>query len=158
MELTGEVILPSFTFFATGHSLLWNGLKPVLVDSNPGDFNIDPEQVERAITPRTTAILAVHIFGSPAQVEALEELARRHGLRLIFDGAHAFGSEVEGRSVVHSGAMPRSSVSVQPNPWWQGKVDSSLCRIRSWRENYGRLATMERAKLTTARSSDSTPE
>ena len=90
LELTGEVILPSFTFFATGHGLLWNGLTPVLTDSDPDDFNIDPEQVERAITPRTTAILAVHIFGCPAQVEALEQLARRHDLRLIFDGAHAF--------------------------------------------------------------------
>jgi dTDP-4-amino-4,6-dideoxygalactose transaminase len=111
LGLAGEVILPSFTFFATGHSLLWNGLDPVLADSDPGDFNMDPEQVERAITPRTTAILAVHVFGCPAQVKALEEIARRRGLRLIFDGAHAFGSKVNGRGVAQWGDATVFSLS-----------------------------------------------
>ena len=148
MELTGEVILPSFTFFASGHSLLWNGLKPVLVDSNPGDFNIDPEQVERAITPRTTAILAVHIFGCPAQVQALEELARRRGLRLIFDGAHAFGSEVEGRSVAQWGDATVFSLSpTKPLVAGEGGLitvsNPELARKLRQARNYGKGETYD---------------
>ena len=99
LDLEGEVIVPSFTFFATAHSLLWNGLEPVLVDCDPQSFNIDPASVERALTDRTAAILAVHIFGCPARTEALEEIARKKGLPLIFDGAHAFGAQQGGRGV-----------------------------------------------------------
>ncbi len=143
LDLTGEVILPSFTFFATGHSLLWNGLKPVLVDSDPGDFNIDPEQVERAITPRTTAILAVHGFGCPAQVEALEQVAQRHGLRLIFDGAHAFGSEVKSRGVAHWGDATVFSLSpTKPLVAGEGGLiavsDPELARKLRQARNYGK--------------------
>jgi dTDP-4-amino-4,6-dideoxygalactose transaminase len=97
MELAGEVILPSFTFFATGHALLWNNLVPVFCDCEPGSFNIDPERVEALITPRTSAILAVHMYGNPANVERLEEIAKRRRLALIFDSAHAFGSLRNGR-------------------------------------------------------------
>jgi dTDP-4-amino-4,6-dideoxygalactose transaminase len=92
LGLRGEVIVPSFTFCATAHSLLWNGLQPVFVDCDPQTFNAGPEQIERAITRRTCAILGVHIFGCPAPVRELQELASRHGIRLLFDGAHAFGA------------------------------------------------------------------
>ncbi len=99
LDLDGEVIVPSFTFFATAHSLLWNGLQPVLVDCEPQSFNIDPASVERALTDRTAAILAVHIFGCPARTEALEKIARDKGLPLIFDGAHALGAQRAGHGV-----------------------------------------------------------
>ena len=148
MELRGEVILPSFTFFASGHSLLWNGLRPVLADSDPGDFNIDPEQAERAITPRTTAILAVHVFGCPAQVEALEQVAQRHGLRLIFDAAHAFGSEVTGRGVAHWGDATVFSLSpTKPLVAGEGGLiavsDPELARKLRQARNYGKGETYD---------------
>jgi len=97
LGLRGRVIVPSFTFFATAHSLLWNNVEPVLADCDPGTFQIDPEKVERAVKPGVSAILAVHLFGSVAPVRELEEIARRKGLKLIFDAAHAFGAQVDGR-------------------------------------------------------------
>jgi dTDP-4-amino-4,6-dideoxygalactose transaminase len=99
LDLTGEVIVPSFTFFATGHAALWNGLRPVFADCNPETWNVDPLDVERKITERTSAILVVHLYGNPCDVAALERLASRHRLKLIFDAAHAFGSEHRGRPV-----------------------------------------------------------
>lgn len=99
MDLGGEVVLPSFTFSATGHALLWNGLHPRFVDVFRETFNLDIQQVEAAITARTKAILAVHVFGNPCPGPALETLAARHRLRLVFDAAHAFGSLCEGRKV-----------------------------------------------------------
>ncbi len=99
LGLNGRVIVPSFTFFATAHSLLWNGLEPVLVDCDPQSWNIDPESVRRAIGPGVSAILAVHIYGNPAPAEELTEMARQSGVRLLFDAAHAFGSRREAHSV-----------------------------------------------------------
>lgn len=99
LNLKGEVILPSFTFHATGHAVLWNGLRPVFVECDEVTLNVDSEEVERAIGPRTAAILAVHLFGNPAAVTALERIARRHRLPLIFDAAHALGSRA-GRSFI----------------------------------------------------------
>jgi len=99
LGLTGEVIVPSFTFMATVHPLLWVGAEPVFVDIDPYTWNIDPQRVEAAITERTTAIVAVHNFGNPAPVAELETIARRHGLKLIFDAAHGFGSLYRGRPV-----------------------------------------------------------
>jgi dTDP-4-amino-4,6-dideoxygalactose transaminase len=96
LDLEGEVILPSFTFFATAHAALWNGLEPVLVDCERDTFNIDPEQVREAITSRTSAILAVHVYGNPAAAGELEAIAAEHGLRLVFDAAHGLGASVEG--------------------------------------------------------------
>ncbi len=99
LGLKGEVIVPSFTFMATVHPLLWVGTEPVFVDIDPYTWNIDPAKVEAAITERTTAIVAVHNFGNPAPVAELEAIARRHGLRLIFDAAHGFGALYRGRPV-----------------------------------------------------------
>ena len=111
LGLAGEVIVPSFTFFATAHSLLWSGLEPVLVDCEPRSFNIHPASVARALTDRTAAILAVHIFGCPARTEALEAIARRRRIPLIFDGAHAFGAQEAGRGVAAWGDATVFSLS-----------------------------------------------
>lgn len=91
LNLTGEVIVPSFTFIATAHALKWQGITPVFCDIDRNTYNIDPAAVEQLITPRTTGILPVHVFGRPCDVEALEEIATRRGLKLLFDSAHAFG-------------------------------------------------------------------
>jgi len=98
-ELTGEVLVPSFTFVATAHALSWQGLEPVFCDIDPETWNIDPAACEKAITPETSAILGVHLFGRPCDAERLGEIARAHGLRLFFDAAHAFGCSHEGRAV-----------------------------------------------------------
>lgn len=99
LGLTGEVIVPSFTFIATAHALAASGVEPVFCDIDPRTHCVDPAAVERAITPRTTAILAVHLWGNAAPVVALEAIARRHGLRLLFDAAHALGSDAAGRPI-----------------------------------------------------------
>jgi len=99
LGLSGEVILPSFTFAATGHPLIWNGLKPVFVDIDPDTYTIDREAVERAITKKTSAILATHVFGVPCNVEALQRIAKKYKLKLIFDAAHAFSASVHGKKV-----------------------------------------------------------
>jgi len=96
LGLKGEVILPSFTFFATGHSVLWNGLKPVFADCDPHTWNVSPADVERKITSDTSAILAVHMYGNPCDIAELEAIARRHNLKLIFDAAHGFGTQYHG--------------------------------------------------------------
>ncbi len=92
LGLSGQVILPAFTFVATAHAMTWIGLEPVFADIDPTTHNIDPSSVEALITPKTSAILGVHLWGRPADVDALSDVARRHGLRLLFDAAHAFGS------------------------------------------------------------------
>jgi len=103
--ISGEVITTPFTFVATTHALFWNKIRPVFVDIEPDYYTLDPEKVEAAITPWTTAILAVHVFGYPANLHALADVARRHNLKLIYDAAHAFGVEVGGRSIAHFGDM-----------------------------------------------------
>ncbi|HET7009524.1 MAG TPA: aminotransferase class I/II-fold pyridoxal phosphate-dependent enzyme, partial [Anaerolineales bacterium] len=95
----GEVLLPSFTFIATAHALRWQGITPVFCDVDPRTHNLDPKEVERAVTPRTTGIIGVHVWGRPCEVEALEEIAQRRGLGLIFDAAHALGCSAGGRSI-----------------------------------------------------------
>ncbi|HLY18363.1 MAG TPA: DegT/DnrJ/EryC1/StrS family aminotransferase [Bryobacteraceae bacterium] len=109
--LRGEVILPSFTFFATGHAVLWNGLTPVFADCDRQTWNIDPRAVERAITPQTAAILAVHLYGNPAAVTELEWIAGKHGIPLLFDAAHAFGASYKGQSVGQFGDAEVFSLS-----------------------------------------------
>ena len=99
LGLSGEVIVPSFTFFATGHAILWNGLTPAFANSELDTWNVSPADVERQITGKTSAILAVHLYGNPCDISALEGLAQRRGLKLIFDAAHAFGSAYRGRPI-----------------------------------------------------------
>jgi dTDP-4-amino-4,6-dideoxygalactose transaminase len=99
LDLQGEVILPSFTFHATAHSVIWNGLKPVFADCDPETFCIDPQAVKRQISPNTAVILAVHLFGNPAHIEELQTIASSSGALLITDAAHAFGSGINGGPV-----------------------------------------------------------
>ena len=105
MGITGEVITTPFTFVATTHALYWNKIRPVFVDIEPDYYTLDPEKVEAAITPWTTAILAVHVFGYPCRLEELADIARRHNLKLIYDAAHAFGVTVDGKPISHFGDM-----------------------------------------------------
>jgi sugar O-acyltransferase (sialic acid O-acetyltransferase NeuD family) len=111
MELSGEVILPSFTFSATGHALIWNGLTPVFADIDPKTFNIDPKDVIKKITDKTSAIYAVHIFGNPCDVETLQKIADEYNLKLIFDSAHALGSKRKGVSIGSFGDIESFSLS-----------------------------------------------
>ena len=105
LRITGEVITTPFSFVATTHSLWWNGIKPVFVDIDPDTCNIDPAKVEAAITPRTTAIMPVHVYGKPCDTERIQEIADKYGLKVIYDAAHAFGVEVDGRSILEAGDM-----------------------------------------------------
>ncbi len=105
MGISGEVITTPFTFVATTHALYWNKIRPVFVDIEPDYYTLDPEKVEAAITPWTTAILAVHVFGYPCKVDDLADIARRHNLKLIYDAAHAFGVRIGEKSIAHYGDM-----------------------------------------------------
>ncbi len=104
LDLCGEVILPAFTFVATAHALKWQEITPVFCDVDPHTHNLDPQLVERLITPRTTAIVGVHLWGRGCDVDALVEIARRRGLQLLFDAAHAFGCTAGGRQIGGFGA------------------------------------------------------
>jgi len=99
LGLTGEVIVPSFTFVATAHALQWQQITPVFCDVDPHTHNIDPQRVEELVTPRTTGIIGVHLWGRPANAAALGEIAARRRLRLMFDAAHAFGCSAGGRMI-----------------------------------------------------------
>lgn len=96
LKLTGEVIVPSFTFTATVHALVWNGLTPVFVDCEEGSYNIDVQKIQEKITPNTSAIMPVYIYGSPPDIEGLEIVSRTNGLKLVFDSAQGFGAEYQG--------------------------------------------------------------
>jgi dTDP-4-amino-4,6-dideoxygalactose transaminase len=99
LGLAGEVIIPSMTFIATAHALQWQEITPVFCDIDPATHNIDPRRIEELITPRTTGIIAVHLWGRPCNMEALEDIARRHNLKLLYDAAHAFGCSHAGRMI-----------------------------------------------------------
>lgn len=105
LRITGEVITTPYSFVATTHALWWNGIKPVFVDIDPSTGNIDPQKIEAAITPRTTAILPVHVYGKPCDTEAIQTIADKYGLKVIYDAAHAFGVEVNGESLLNAGDM-----------------------------------------------------
>ena len=99
LDLTGEVIVPSLTFVATAHALQWQQVTPVFADIDPATHNLDPAAVERMITPRTSGIIGVHLWGRPCDTDALGDIAERHGLRLMYDAAHAFGAGHNGRMI-----------------------------------------------------------
>lgn len=102
-RITGEVITTPYSFVATTHSLWWNGIKPVFVDIDPDYCGIDPEKIESAITPKTTAIMPVHCYGRPCDTVAIQEIADKYGLKVIYDAAHAFGVEQDGKSILNAG-------------------------------------------------------
>lgn len=105
LRITGEVITTPYSFVATTHSLWWNGIKPVFVDIDPATGNIDPDKIEAAITPKTTAIMPVHVYGKPCDTKRIKEIADKYGLKVIYDAAHAFGVEVDGESILNAGDM-----------------------------------------------------
>lgn len=105
LRITGEVITTPYSFVATTHSLWWNGIKPVFVDVDPSNCGLDPAKIEAAITPKTTAIMPVHCYGKPCDTRAIQEIADKYGLKVIYDAAHAFGVEVNGESILNAGDM-----------------------------------------------------
>lgn len=111
LGIKGEVILPSFTFFATAHPVIWNGLTPVFVDCEPDTFNLNPAEVERLISEKTGAILAVHMYGNPAEMGQLEKIANKNKIPLILDAAHGFGSKYQGTLIGRYGSAEVFSLS-----------------------------------------------
>ena len=105
LRITGEVITTPYSFVATTHSIWWNGCKPVFVDIEWATGCMDPNKIEAAITPKTTAIMPVHVYGKPCNIKAIQDIADKYGLKVIYDAAHAFGVEVNGESVLNAGDM-----------------------------------------------------
>ena len=105
LRITGEVITTPYSFVATTHSLWWNGIKAVFVDIDPETCNINPDKIEAAITPKTTAIMPVHVYGKPCDTVRIQEIADKYGLKVIYDAAHAFGVEMNGKSILEAGDM-----------------------------------------------------
>ena len=105
LRITGEVITTPYSFVATAHSLLWNGIKPVFVDIDPNTLNLDPNKIEAAITPQTTAIMPVHCYGHPCDVEHIQKIADNYGLKVIYDAAHAFGVKRHDGSILNHGDL-----------------------------------------------------
>ena len=105
LDVTGEVITTPYSFVATTHALWWNGIKPVFVDIDPTNGNLDSTKIEAAITPKTTAIMPVHVYGNPCDIKAIKEIADKYNLKVIYDAAHAFGVERDGESILNAGDM-----------------------------------------------------
>ena len=105
LDISGEVITTPFSFIATSHALLWNNITPVFVDVDPETLNMDPKKIEEAITDKTTAILPVHCYGHPCNTDMIQRIAEEHGLKVIYDAAHAFGVEDDGGSVLRHGEL-----------------------------------------------------
>jgi len=146
--LTGEVIIPGFTFFATAHAALWNGLRPVFADCDEETWNVDPCDIEQRISERTSAILVVHLYGNPCDVEALTRLASRKNLKLIFDTAHGFGSRYQGRPVGQFGDAEVFSLSptkllVAGEGGLVTTNDATLARTIRGMRNYGDLGSYD---------------
>ena len=105
LGITGEVITTPYSFVATTHSIWWNHCKPVFVDVDPNSGNMDPDKIEAAITPATTCIMPVHVYGKPCDTKHIQEIADKYGLKVIYDAAHAFGVELDGESILNAGDM-----------------------------------------------------
>src|SRR3979490_2012612 len=105
LRIAGEVITTPYSFVATAHSLLWNAIKPVFVDVDPNTLNLDPARIEAAITPQTTAIMPVHVYGHPCDVDRIQKIADNYGVKVIYDAAHAFGVRDRGGSVLRQGDL-----------------------------------------------------
>lgn len=109
LEVKGEIITTPFSFVATTSSIVWQGCKPVFVDIDEDTLNIDPNKIEAAITPNTSAILATHVFGNPCDIEAIDRIAKKHGLKVIYDAAHCFGTKYKGKSIFAYGDVSTTS-------------------------------------------------
>lgn len=142
MEISGEVITTPFSFVATTHALYWNKICPAFVDIEPHFYTIDPQQIEAAITPWTTAILAVHVFGNPCDLKALSDIAKKHNLKLIYDAAHAFGVQVDQKSIAQFGDLSMFSFhATKLYHSFEGGMlafpDRKLTRIFDYLKNFG---------------------
>lgn len=151
LRLEGEVITTPFSFVATAHALAWCGLEPVFADIEPHSLNVDPARIEAAITPRTVAILPVHSFGRPCDVAAISEIAERHGLKVVYDAAHAFGVDDEGGSVLRHGDLSVLSMHATKvfNTFEGGAV---VCRDAETRAGIERLKNFGIASETAVES------
>jgi dTDP-4-amino-4,6-dideoxygalactose transaminase len=109
LGLTGEIITTPFSYVATTSTIVWEGCEPVFVDINPQDFNIDPSKIAAAITPKTSAILATHVYGNPCDIDAIGHIAKKHNLKVIYDAAHCFGTLYKGKSVFAYGDISTTS-------------------------------------------------
>ena len=109
LNLTGEIITTPFSFVATTSTIVWQGCKPIFVDIDAHTFNIDPAKIEAAITPNTSAILATHVYGNPCDIDAIQQIADRHGLKVIYDAAHCFGTRYKNRSIFEYGDISTTS-------------------------------------------------
>jgi dTDP-4-amino-4,6-dideoxygalactose transaminase len=142
LDLKGEIITTPFSYVATTSSIIWEGCDPVFVDIDPQTLNIDPELIESAITSRTSAILATHVYGNPCDVDMIEEIAQKHNLKIIYDAAHAFGTQYKGRSILSYGDI--STLSFHATKLYHtiegGAVvtnSSDLFKKMAWLRNFG---------------------
>ncbi len=142
LNISGEVITTPFSFVATSHALYWNKIRPVFCDIEPDYYTLDPDKIESLITPWTTAILAVHVFGHPCHVEKLSQIAKKYRLMLIYDSAHAFGVEINGKSIANYGDMSMFSFhATKLFHTFEGGMlifkDKSLKNILNYLKNFG---------------------
>jgi dTDP-4-amino-4,6-dideoxygalactose transaminase len=154
LHIEGEVITTPYSFVATSHCLLWNGLTPVFVDVDPATLNICPERIKSAITDRTTAILGVHCYGTPCDVAGIKEIADQHGLKVIYDAAHAFGVRCNGQSILNHGDASVLSLHATKvfNTFEGGAVvcaDTSLKTHIDSLKNFGKVGDLDVVSLGT---------
>ena len=142
LQLTGEIITTPFSFVATTSSIVWEGCKPVFVDIDPETLNIDPSKIEAAITPQTSAILATHVYGNPCDIDAIAAIAAKYNLKVIYDGAHCFGTKYRGRSVFEYGDI--STVSFHATKLFHSieggavfTTDPDLLKKMAFMRNFG---------------------
>lgn len=138
LHITGEVITTPYSFVATTHSLWWNNIKPVFIDIEPETFNLDPDKIEAAITPKTTAIMPVHVYGNPCDVLKIKKIADAHGLKVIYDAAHAFGVTINNNSVLNFGDLSVMSFHATKvyNTFEGGAI---ICRDKTTKEQIDNL-------------------
>ena len=142
LRITGDVITTPYSFVATSHSLIWNGIRPIFVDIDPDTLNLDPDRIAAAITPQTTAILAVHCYGHPCDVRGIQEVADTYNLKVIYDAAHAFGVEMADGSVLNHGDLSVLSFHATKvfNTFEGGALvskDPQAKRRIDWLKNFG---------------------
>jgi len=142
LRITGDVITTPYSFVATSHSLIWNGIRPIFVDIDPDTLNLDPDRIAAAITPQTTAILAVHCYGHPCDVRGIQEVADTYNLKVIYDAAHAFGVEMDDGSVLNHGDLSVLSFHATKvfNTFEGGALvskDPQAKRRIDWLKNFG---------------------
>ena len=142
LGLEGEIITTPFSYVATTSSIVWEGCKPVFVDIDRDSLNIDPKKIEQAITPKTSAILATHVYGNPCDIDAIDSIAKKHGLKIIYDAAHCFGTQYKGKSIFSYGDICTTSFHATKlfHTIEGGAVftqDPELHNIMSYMRNFG---------------------